>query len=89
MDALNEAVSDKAKGGLSSAYHIGGAYFLKFANYFDGENEAKAFKDLWDNHLEGLLREYLRGRDDVDETKLSKLRNAYFGEPKTTDESAD
>ena len=89
MDALNEAVSDKAKGGLSPAYHIGGAYFLKFANYFNGENEAEAFQALWDNHLEGLLREYLRGRDDVDETKLSKLRNAYFGEPKMADEGAD
>ena len=89
MKALNDAISDKARGGLSSAYHIGGAYFLKFANYFDGKNESDAFQALWDNHLEGLLREYLRGMDDVDESKLKKLRTAYFGEAKTTDESAD
>ena len=85
MKALNDAIWKKRapedkekqeKTGLTSAYHIGGAYFLKFANYFDGENEAKAFQTLWNNHLEGLLREYLRGMDS-DGKKLEALQAAY------------
>lgn len=65
---LNNAIS--AIEGLNSSYHIGGAYFLKL-NELDGD-----FEKLWNYHLEGLLREYLRGRDDA-ETKLAELKKAY------------
>ncbi len=68
MDSLNKAISNIE--GLSFAYHIGGAYFLKLK---DLNND---FGLLWEYHLEGLLREYLRGMEDAD-SKLEELRNAY------------
>lgn len=74
MDSLNKAIWDVENKtgieGLSSSYHIGGAYFLKLK---DLNND---FTQLWDCHLEGLLREYLRGMEDS-ETKLEDLKKAY------------
>lgn len=72
MDSLNKAISETE--GLSSAYHIGGAYFLKLKD-LTGTNDEK-FAQLWEYHLEGLLREYLRGMEDAD-SKLAELRKAY------------
>lgn len=71
MKALNTAI--EKIDGLSSAYHIGPAYFLKLKNY-NGN-----FDQLWDNHLDGLLREYMRGMQDVDNL-IEKLRTAYNNE---------
>ena len=68
MNSLNDAISNIE--GLSSAYHIGGAYFLKLKEL---DND---FEKLWEYHLEGLLREYLRGMEDA-ETELKKLKEAY------------
>ena len=66
---------------LGSSYQIGGAYFMKFANYYDAnkENVDEAFNSLWDNHIEGVLREYLRGMENVDgkDGLLEKLKKAY------------
>lgn len=82
MNSLNNTIWDDENKtgleGLSSAYHIGASYFLKLANYRNesGEYVDKSFTDLWDNHLEGLLREYMRGMQDV-ETKIDKLKKAY------------
>ena len=68
---LNKAISQID--GLSPAYHIGASYFLKIKNY-KGD-----FKQLWDYHIEGLLREYLRGMRDADK-KIEELKNAYDNE---------
>lgn len=68
MDCLNAAI-EKIEG-LSSAYHIGASYFLKLDNY-NGD-----FGQLWDCHLKGLLFEYLRGTQSVDEN-MRKLEKAY------------
>jgi len=65
---LNSAIEDIQ--GLSAAYHVGPAYFLKLANY-DGD-----FDKLWTYHLESLLFEYLRGYPDANE-QLAILKNAY------------
>ena len=74
MRALNDAIwDDKNKSGtegLSSAYHIGGAYFLKLTELGDD------FDKLWDYHLAPLLREYLRGMENEDE-KFDALKKAY------------
>ena len=78
MDNLNSAIidqygdeelSNKDKVGLTKAYQIGAAYFLKYALYNN-------FEELWTNHLEGLLYEYLRGKTNVDE-KIKRLYQAY------------
>lgn len=71
MKSLNNAI-EKTEG-LSSAYDIGPAYFLKLKNYKGN------FHDLWDYHIEGVVREYLRGMDD-DGEKFKILKKAYFAE---------
>ncbi len=82
MDAINKVIFDDDEKigieGLSSAYHIGASYFLKLANYRNenGEYDETSFSDLWENHLEGLLLEYMRGMADV-QKKIKKLANAY------------
>ena len=68
MKRLNTAIENVD--GLNSAYHIGASYFLKLKDY-NGD-----FQKLWEYHLEGLLREYLRGMQNVDE-KIKKLYEAY------------
>lgn len=85
MDNLNNKIwhkptneekdEDKSIEGLSSAYHIGASYFLKLANY-KKDDGTYDFDKLWEYHLEGLLREYLRGMTDV-ETKIEELHKAY------------
>jgi|GEM_PF-6676739 len=70
MTRLNDAIADIED--LGRMYQIGAAYFLKF-NPEDAEPE----RALWENHLKGLLFEYLRGCDDA-EGSLKKLENAYF-----------
>jgi hypothetical protein len=78
MDNLNAAIidqygaeelSNKDKIGLSKAYQIGAAYFLKYALYNN-------FEELWENHLKGLLYEYLRGKSNIPE-KIARLEEAY------------
>ena len=54
IDKYCDVPSSKDRIGLTKAYQIGAAYFLKYAQYND-------FEMLWKNHLEGLLHEYLRG----------------------------
>lgn len=85
MDNLNKAILNK-EFNLGQAYQIGGAYFLKFANYCKTddnkkavENQDEAYKSLWTNHLECVIREYLRGMDNVEgkDGKLEKLKDAY------------
>jgi len=71
MNSLNKAIEGIPS--LSSAYHIGPAYFLKLENY---QNEINPFDSLWNNHLEGVVFEYLRGLPDSEEL-MSKLKNAY------------
>ena len=56
MFCLNTAIAKTD--GLSEAYQIGAAYFRKYIDYKDDENP---FELLWNNHIKGLLHEYLRG----------------------------
>ncbi len=73
---LNGEISELAELSSPSSYHIGGAYFMKLKD-FEGSTEER-FRQLWDYHLEGLLKEYLRGTENSEEN-FEKLRNAYFG----------
>ena len=74
--ALNEAIGSIQ--GLSTAYHVGPAYFLNLANY-DGD-----FNKLWMYHLQSLLFEYLRGYPDA-EQQLKDLKDAYNLESRSDD----
>lgn len=73
MDALNNVIEGKAekkiKAKLGSSYSLGASYFQKYYKYND-------FGKLWDYHLEGILREYLRGTQDPD-SDLKVLKEAY------------
>ena len=89
MNNLNNAILNKDFN-LNSSYQIGGAYFLKFANYCKTDASKKAesdqtdaFNSLWTNHLQCILREYLRGMDNVDgdDGLLKKLEKAYNLDP--------
>ena len=66
---FDEEISPKDKIGLTKAYQIGASYFLKYGMYGN-------FEELWVNHLEGLLYEYLRGTSYI-EVKINRLKNAY------------
>ena len=91
MDSLNKMIwhkptdgkqdENKSIEGLSAAYHIGASYFLKLANYRNenGVYDGESFESLWNYHLKGLLYEYLRGMQNVDE-KIDKLHKAYKNE---------
>ena len=76
MNNLNKAILDIQ--GLSTTYQIGAAYFLKLENYLtsDGKVDESSWKSLWDNHLYGLLFEYLRGMPNSEE-ELKNLECAY------------
>jgi len=74
MSRLNILIADKSMLG-STAWQIGGAYFLKLANYQDNDSP---FELLWQNHLLNLLFEYLRGYPNADD-KLKLLKAAYDG----------
>ena len=72
MENLNKAIISEDIG-LSSAYQIGAAYFLKYEMYRD---DISPFDCLWEYNLEPLLQEYLRGQGDIS-NKLDKLKAAY------------
>lgn len=78
MDALNDAIYSEKQDkncnlleGFTAAYHIGAAYFKKIERY--GNN---GWDKLWENHIKGVLFEYLRGIPDAT-TLLTKLKNIY------------
>ena len=64
MQSLNKAISEIE--GFNSSFHIGAAYYLGVTDY----------KELWELKLQGLLKEYLRGMPDAEET-LETLKKAY------------
>lgn len=72
---LNDEISKITELSSPSSYHIGGAYFMKLKD-FEGDNSER-FQNLWAYHLEGLLKEYLRGIENAEEN-FEKLKNVYF-----------
>lgn len=69
MKSLNEIIKTPEIG-LSRAYEIGPSYYCNLIKY-NGD-----FESLWKYHIEGLLREYLRGTRDV-EKKIETLKSAF------------
>lgn len=66
MDALNREIVDVDQ--LDENYEIGAAYFLKL--------QSIDFDQLWQDYLEPLLREYIRGLYDETEI-MQKFNQAY------------
>ena len=71
---------------LGEMYQIGASYFLKLDTYFKAavnKNEDKeicikeAYQKLWDNHLKGLICEYVRGKRNSNEI-FDKIQKKYF-----------
>ena len=85
MARLNEAIwndiTNTGIDGLNAAYHIGGAYFCKLLLYLneDHTNKYNAYRHLWENHLKGILFEYLRGTANATEN-LRMLELTYYNE---------
>lgn len=74
MKALNEKIEKEP--GLSTAYHIGGSYFSKLKKY-ENKTKNEAFEALWNNHLNPLITDYLRGIPRLD-TKLKNYKADYL-----------
>ena len=75
-----------ARFGLNRHYHIGGAYFLNLVKYltFDEQGQweqslAAALDKLWENHLQGVLFEYVRGQAQAEQW-LYKVKQAYLNQ---------
>ena len=66
MKQLNEAIAKDDD--LGENYQIGAAYFLKL--------KTLTFDELWSDHLQPLLQEYVRGMYN-DTEKMSKFEKAY------------
>lgn len=83
MKRLNSAIWDENTEtgieGLNVAYHIGGSYFSKIQLYLneDHSNKNAAYRHLWENHLKGVLFEYLRGSANATEN-LKMLERVYY-----------
>ncbi|MFI3262927.1 MAG: AAA family ATPase [Rikenellaceae bacterium] len=81
MKAINDVIcNEKNEGiyGLSRAFHIGPAYFLKLASI----NQDNKWNQLWEYHLLPLINEYLRGMPNAAED-IQKIKNAYYGTTST------
>ena len=76
MKAINKEIESLP--GLSSAYHIGPAYFKKLNNYMEqqGDDYPNFFK-LWDNHLHGVIFDYLRGKKDAEKSMI-KIQEKFL-----------
>lgn len=84
LNDFNKMIADKDA--LGEMYQIGASYFLKLDTYFKAavnKNEDKeicikeAYQKLWDNHLKGLIHEYVRGKKSGEEI-FNKIQNKYF-----------
>lgn len=71
MAALNKAISETD--GLNADYHVGPAYFLKVRTTKTGADE---FSTLWEDYLQPLLHDYVRGMIDEDSI-MEKFAEAY------------
>ena len=66
MTSLNDAIAEVDE--LNENYHIGASYFLKL--------KAMNFDQLWEDYLQPLLHDYIRGMYD-EEDIMSKFASAY------------
>ncbi len=77
MTAINKKIAEYDD--LGTPYQLGAAYFKKIKDYKDN-----ALQKLWDYHIEGLLKEYLRGNRDS-KKRMDELKKVYFDAVKEDD----
>lgn len=90
LKKLNECISGKDENGkvidkdaLGEMYQIGASYFLNLDKYINNDEENQddsiknAYQKLWDNHLKGLIYEYVRGKKSGNDI-FNKIQNKYF-----------
>ncbi len=76
---LNSEISKE----LGEMYQIGASYFLNLDKYINNNEENQddsiknAYQKLWDNHLKGLIHEYVRGKKSGEEI-FNKIEKKYF-----------
>ena len=73
MIRINAVISDT--NGLGPAFQIGPSYFRELSGY--RETPDGGFSSLWSNHIEPLVREYLRGFPNAEEV-VKKIQTAFF-----------
>ena len=78
MDNLNKAIAAEEDLGLGPAFRIGAAFFAKL----EGDN----FEELWKHRLCPLLREYMRGQEDV-KNRMTKFKEAFDNEKVSSENS--
>ena len=79
MNNLNKAIREDKE--LGPAFQIGAAYFANLEDY--RELDDGIFTKLWTYRIEPLLREYMRGQDNVEKRITGK------DESKNTDPNSD
>lgn len=73
MIRINSVIS--GTNGLGPAFQIGPSYFRELSSY--REDPDGGFRSLWSNHIEPLVREYLRGFPNAEEI-VKKIAAAFF-----------
>lgn len=67
-------LNDKISKELGNAYCIGGSFLKKLVGLDSNLKTESALKEIWNTHIENVIREYLRGTD----LKLSDFKNAFL-----------
>lgn len=77
MNSLNKIIEETE--GLGTSYQVGAAMFKKVKDTEENVegNCGMTIESLWNLNLKSLMKEYLRGLPDADQT-LQKMENAYF-----------
>ena len=80
FEELNSAIAEEAY--LGPDYRIGHAYAKFILDYSGAGGTNSALNFLWWNHLEPLLKEYLRGRGRADavQEKIEAFRGKFMGD---------
>ena len=79
MNRLNEKIEKVFD---SKSYQIGASYYMKIEKYLSNGKKVddNSWKKLWRYHIEGILLEYLRGRNDA-KTLMKEFKEIFFGKP--------
>ena len=69
FENLNKYIEEQ----LGDAFCIGGSYLLKLKSYINDEDP---IKKLWDLHIKGVIKEYIRGNDIL---QLEEFEKKFVG----------